>query len=1227
MKRAYFVSLFRYFTLLCLTTSLFSQSNPLSQINRTAAVASPRVASPISASQASPQPQARILEGYGKLPLSFEANHGQADARVKFLSRTAGYTLFLTRDEAVLAWSGKKTKRTSPQRLKPASLAGPSGTAEPLTAEPVAAETLATEPAAAEPPARDLRFVSGYRFSDTASPRKPDAPSGAGQRPSTPSADAEVDATGGALRMKLRNANPAAKVTGEDELAGTSNYFIGKDPAKWRTKVRTYAKVKYEGIYPGIDLVYYGNQRQLEYDFIVAPGANPHRIAFDVHGAKRIRRDARGDLVLTMKMGEDEIRWHKPVVYQEKNGTRQEIAAQYAITDGNRVGFELAKYDVSKALYIDPLIYSTYLGGSNYDSGRAIAVDASGNAYVTGKTSSTDFPVTSGAFQTTRSGYEDVFVTKFNPTGSALVYSTYLGGSGSAGDGDIAAGIVVDGSGNAYVIGTTYSSDFPTTPGAFQTTRTTQSGYEGDAFVTKINPTGSALVYSSYLGGSSYNFGEGIAVDSAGSAYLTGGTDSTDFPITPGAFQTTPRGGTNGFVTKFNPTGSALVYSTYLGGSGGPVGVDHGFGVAVDSSGNAYVTGVTDSKDFPTTPGAFQSACDGGGWNCSPNAFVTKFNPTGSGLVYSTYLGGTDIDWGMGIAVDSSGNAYVAGTTYSQDFPTTSGGFQTTCGGGANNYSHCWDAFVTKINPDGSALVYSNYLGGTNDDWGIDITVDNSGQAYVIGYTESTDFPTKYPLQPSILGGVGAFVAKIDPDGSALAYSTYLGGGVGPALDYEGIYYMVEPALGIALDSSGNAYVTGQTCSYNFPTMKPLRPLYVGTSDAFVAKISAEPSDITLFPLHLDFRNQPMGVASNPQVSVLNNTGSTSLTIASISVTGTNSGDFAQTNNCGASLQPGTSCSITVTFTPVAIGNRIAAVKIVDSAPQQWVSLTGLGVLYTVTKLTSNKNPSALGQPVTLRATVSSPSGGTPTGFVYFRGPALNVEKALSAGTATFTTKKLPLGLDVLTAFYPGDFNYGFSTSAPVNQYVLEGYTTTALTSSPNPSIYGQAVTFTAVVTSSLGAPPDGETVSFMKGAALLGTEVLSGGSASFTTSALTVGTNNITAVYGGDSNLVGSKSKAVSQIVSKATTTTILTSSLNPSNFGQSVTFTATVTPQFSGTVKGTVTFYDGTTALKTVSASGGVAKYTTATLAQGTHTIMATYNGNANFTGSSTSLTQTVN
>src|SRR4030088_1691064 len=379
MKRAYFIGLL---LLPCLTaTFLFSQSNTVPLINSGARFAPSSAVSPVSASQAVPEAQAKILDQYGKLPLSFEANHGQADGRVKFLSRTGGYTLFLTGDEAVLVLRGSAGKKPAPEG------------------------------------------ASGFGGATVSLKRHPDT----NPNPTTPQS-----MTGSVLRMKLRNANPAAKITGTDELAGTSNYFVGNDPTKWRTNVPTYAKVKYEGIYSGIDLVYYGNQRQLEYDFIVAPGADPRRIAFDVSGAKRIRRDAHGDLVLKTGDGGDEIRWHKPVVYQERDGARQEVAARYAIENTNRVGFEVAKYDATRPLYIDPLIYSTYLGGSDGDEGFSIAVDSAGNAYVTGSTHSLNFPVTPGAFQTTLHCC-GAFVTKFNPAGSALVYSTYLGGYGETG--------------------------------------------------------------------------------------------------------------------------------------------------------------------------------------------------------------------------------------------------------------------------------------------------------------------------------------------------------------------------------------------------------------------------------------------------------------------------------------------------------------------------------------------------------------------------------------------------------------------------------------------------------------------------------------------------------------------------------------------------------------------------------------------------------------------------
>jgi len=867
-----------------------------------------------SVSQSDPARQAQVFETYGKLPLSFEANHGQADGKVRFLSRTSEYTLFLTRDEAVLALRPEKAR-------KPVAKGVSLGTVK-----------------------------------------------------------------AGVLRMKLRKANPAAKVSGVDELAGTSNYFIGNDPAKWRTNVPTFAKVKYEGIYSGIDLVYYGNQQQLEYDFIVAPGADPHRIEFDIRGAKRIRRDAQGELVF--KVGEDEIRWHHPVVYQEKNGAQQRIAARYALT-ANRVKFELAKYDASRPLYIDPLIYSTYLGGSGDDDGNAIAVDASGSAYITGQTASIDFP-TANSFQPSNAGSYDAFVVKLNPAGSALVYSTYLGGSSV----DYGYGIAVDSSGNAYVVGNTASIDFPTM-------NPLQPANAGglDVFITALNASGSALIYSTYLGGSGDDLGSAIALDSSANAYITGSTASTNFP-TINPLQTANDGDNDAFVAEITPDGSTLVYSTYLGGSN----QDYGNGIAVDSSGNAYIAGQTLSPDFPTM-NPLQPTDRG-----TSSAFVSKISPGGTALVYSTYLGGTGYDLAYAVAVDSAGDAYVTGSVSSTNFPTMNP-LQRTYGGGA------FDAFVSEINPTGSALVYSTYLGGKEEDDGYAIAVDSMGNAYVAGYTLATNFPAQNAFQKKYAGGGDVFVSKLTSTGSALSYSTYLGG------SYE------DSGAGIAVDSADYAYVTGDTASTNFPTQDPVQPTNGGgANDAFVAKIDV---------------------------------------------------------------------------------------------------------------------------------------------------------RALS---------------------------------------------TTTLSSSPNSSNYGQSVTLTAQITSIAGAPADGETVAFMKGKTVLGTGTLSGGSASFTAT-LPVGSNSITAVYSGDSNLDGSTSKAVDQVVHKATTATALTSSQNPSNPGESVTFTATVAPQFIGTVTGTVTFYNGTAPLKTVSLSGGSAECTTSKLPAGSLNITATYNGSPSFDDSSGSLTQIVN
>jgi hypothetical protein len=433
---------------------------------------------------------------------------------------------------------------------------------------------------------------------------------------------------------------------------------------------------------------------------------------------------------------------------------------------------------------IDPLVYSAYIGGNWTEWCYAIAVDTSGNAYVTGRTFSTNYDVTPGAFQTTNGGWWDVFVTKLNAAGTGLVYSTYIGGS----DWDEGNAIAVDGSGNAYVTGSTLSTDYDVTPGAFQTT----NGGGWDVFVTKLNATGTALVYSTYIGGSGGEDGFGIAVDTSGNAYVTGRTFSTDYPVTPGAFQTTHGGGgwTDVFVTKLNATGTALLYSTYIGG----IYDDEGNGIAVDGSGNAYVTGRTSSTNYPVTPGAFQRT-NGGWWD----VFVTKLNATGTALVYSTYLGGSGWDHGTAIAVDGSGNAYVTGFTGSTDYDVTPGAFQTTNGG--------WrDVFVTKLNGAGTALVYSTYIGGIYDDEGNGIAVDGSGNAYVTGFTGSTDYDvTPGAFQTTKGGYEDVFVTKLNATGTALVYSTYIGG------DAE------DRGYAIAVDGSGNAYVTGYTSSTNYP--------------------------------------------------------------------------------------------------------------------------------------------------------------------------------------------------------------------------------------------------------------------------------------------------------------------------------------------------------------------------------------------------------------------------
>lgn len=717
----------------------------------------------IAAAPLAAQTAARVRECYGQLPLSFEANHGQAAESVDFVARGPGYAVALSPTEAIFV-------------LRRADNAG-----------------------------RNDGDSRVRKISNSLSAPKP------------PSALHPAQST--VLRMNLVGANRAATVAGQNELEGRVNYLIGSDPAKWRTDVPTFGRVRYAEVYPGIDVIYYGNQRRLEYDFVVAPGRDARAIALEFAGAQKVEVDgATGDLLV--HVGGETIRQHAPVTYQEMSGGgRRKIESHYALKEGGQVGFEVGEYDATAPLVIDPvLVYSSFLGGDDLESGLDIAVDSTGNAYVTGYTRPSPDP----------SQGSDVFITKINAAGSAIVYSTFIGGNGLE-DGN---SIAVDSAGNAYITGQTSSTDFPTA----NALQDTHGGATLDAFVTKLNATGSAPVYSTYLGGSDDDAGHGLALDPAGNAYVTGYTFSTNFP-TANAFQSIYGGDSgrapylfgDGFVTKINNAGSALVYSTYLGGNDS----DAGYGIALDSTGAAYVAGQTRSPNFPTV-NAFQSTQPG-----TTDIFVTKLNPAGSALAFSTYLGGNDFEntHPNCIAVDSAGSAHIVGITDSVNFPRANA-FQNGPPGED-------DAFVTKLNPAGSALVYSTFLGGEEGDFATGIEVDAEGNAHVAGYTNSDNFPTANAFQSTFGGNTDAFVTRFNPAG-ALIYSTYLGGSGG------------DVGRGLAIDSAGDIYVTGETGLGSPPFSGDYHcfPITTGAfdtfrnamSDAFVTKISETAPPGTLVP-------------------------------------------------------------------------------------------------------------------------------------------------------------------------------------------------------------------------------------------------------------------------------------------------------------------------------------------------------------------------------------------
>jgi hypothetical protein len=785
------------------------------------------------------QDSGRVRASLAALPLAFEANQGQTDPQVKYVARGRGYTVFLTANDTVFA---------------------------------VHSSSLAV----------DTRVAQSHGVARTTQP--------AAERATARDRTA-------AIHLRLDGGNPQSQIIAGNQLPGHSNYFLGADRRQWHANVPQYARICYREAYPGVEMAFYGAQKQLEFDFIVAPGASPDPIRFDVSGALRIVTDPSGNLILASSAGD--VLLHQPVAYQQKDGVRQPVDARFVLRAKNQVSFELGNYDRSRELVIDPSVtYATYLGGTGEDDGNAIAVDGSGNAYVTGETKSTNFPGTSGGY----AGGFDVFVTKLSANGSTLEYSTYVGGSGD----DSGNAIALDASGDAFVAGGTASPNFPVTSAPLQKAF---GGGSLDAFVFELSSSGGSPIYSTYLGGSGTDVANGIALatDGSGDVFVVGRTTSTNFPTTKPTVQPTLLSTSDGFVTRLNPSSTSPKYSTYLGGSA----VDFASAVAVDSSDNAYVTGATASPTFPNTNSTspvVQAKCGTDG-TCNgglTDAFVSVIKADGSGFVYSTFLGGEANDEGSGIALDSADDAYVTGVTSSTKFPLQSP-LQKTFGGG-NLPS---DAFVSELNPTGAQLVYSTYLGGSGDDAGLAIAVDSNKNAYVTGVTGSTNFPTASPTQPQNNGENDAFVSEISAGGSALAFSTYLGGKLNEntATSNGG-----GSLAGIAVDSAGaNVYVTGSTNSTDFPTVDPEQPGAGGTGDAFVAKYST--SGFTVTNGALSPTSGIPGVSATATITVTSMEGfNSAVTLACSVAPVVPKAPTCSFTNPGASVTPPANGSVTATL-------------------------------------------------------------------------------------------------------------------------------------------------------------------------------------------------------------------------------------------------------------------------------------------------------------------------
>jgi hypothetical protein len=823
------------------------------------------------------------------------------------------------------------------------------------------------------------------------------------------------------LGLRFLDARPDALPEGRGTLPGTANFLYGNDPTKWHTAVPTYGQIVYSELWPRTDMLFAGGDGRLEYTFVVRPGGSVEDIGLAYDGANELSIDADGNLRILTSAGV--LTDTRPKTYQIVGGSRIGVESHFVLRSATTFGLAVGAYDRRLPLVIDPgLVYSTYLGGSGDDNGNAIAIDAAGNAYVTGVTMSSNFPTTAGAFDTSFNGAQDVFVTKLNAAGTTVLYSTYIGGSSN----DQGLAIAVDGSGNAYVTGSTGSTNFPTRfdpaqipPGSF-IYRSTYQGGSTDAFVTKVNPTGTGLVFSTFAGGSGADEGWGIAVHSSGDVYVTGDTTSSNLPVTPAPFrlQATYGGNMDAFFLRLDRFAAAAAHMTYIGGSG----ADSARAIAIDANRNVYLTGGTTSSNFPTVPGSFNTSANGG-----EDAFATKLLYGGSTTVggvsydlytyaYSSYLGGGGTDRGLGITVDGTSRAYLTGLTSSTNFPTTAGAFATSYGGGAN------DAFVTKFNPGGGTLAYSTYLGGSGDDRGQGIALDSATDAHVAGRTASSNFPTTPgAYDQSYNGGDDAFVTKLNPAGSApLLYSTFLGGSSGPTGNN-------DRGMAIAVDANANAYVTGLTASSNFPTTAGAYDTTYngGNSDAFVTKLDmiGAPYTMTLTPATAtntvghphtvtatvrDFGGRAVsGVTVHFSVTGANTTSGSMATnasgVATFTYTGTVAGAdmihaYADTNNNSAQNVGEPFADATKIWTAGAPATLVLTPPTATNV---------VGTPHTVTATVKD----ALGNPVpgvTVRFAVTGPT---------FPSPSSGSATTNGSGVATFTfTASLP-GTNAITAY------------------------------------------------------------------------------------------------------------------------------------------------------------------------------------------------------------------